>query len=108
MYIANPPVISSEPTVLQMEGVFDHSAVDIAANPISAESVFPPVSPFLFELERWLCHWTPDTPADSQVNAEVGSLISCGVTALHLLMQIFRWSPFVNTACSYPEHRWRS
>ena len=85
MYIANPPFICSEPTVLQMEGVSDHSAVDIAANPISAGSFFLPV-PHLFE--QWTSPWTPDTPAEShrpQINAEACSLISCGATALHPL-----------------------
>jgi hypothetical protein len=93
MYIATPPLICSEPTVFQMESVSDHSSVDIAANPISAGSIFLPVPPFLFG--QWTSPWIPDTPADShgpqvKVNAEAGSLISCGATALHLLTQIFR------------------
>jgi hypothetical protein len=107
MYTANPPLICSQPTVLQMERVSDHSATDMSAYPISdAGSFFLPVPPFL--VEQWTTPWTPDTPADSyrhQVNAEVGSLISCGTTALHRLTQIFRWSPFVETARSYLERR---
>jgi hypothetical protein len=72
-----------------MEGVSDHSAVDIAAKPISAGSFFLPDPPFLFE--QWTSPWTPDTPADThrpQVNAEACSLISCGTTALHPLTQV--------------------
>lgn len=107
MYTTYPPLICSERTVLQMENVSDHSAVDIAANPISAGSFCLPVSPFLFE--QWTNPSAPGTPADSyrpQINAEAGSPISCGATALHLLTQILRWSPFVNTARFNPEYRW--
>jgi hypothetical protein len=109
MYTAYPPLICSERTVLQMENVSDHSAVDIVANPISAGSFCLPAPPFLFE--QWTGPSTPGTPADSyrpQVNAEAGSPISCGataLTALHLLTQILRWSPFVNTARFYPKYR---
>ena len=87
-----------------MEGISDHSAVDISVNPISdAEGFLLPAPPFVFE--QWTSPCTPNNPgpADSpkpQVGVEVGSLISCGATALHLLTQIFRRSPFVNTACS--------
>ncbi len=80
-----------------MESVTDFSADDIATNPISdagsTDSIPFPVSPFLHE--EWLRSWTSNIPEDShtpQVNAEASSLIICGVIALHLLTQRFRWS----------------
>ena len=97
MYTDNPPLICSGLTILQMESVSDHSAVDIAANLTShGESFFPPATPLLFE--QWTSPWTPDIIADShrpQVNAQACSLPSCGATDLHLLTPIFRLSPFV-------------
>ena len=53
----------------------DHSAVDIAADPISEVESFLQLFPFLFEQRA--SPWTPDTLADShrlQVNAEVSFL----------------------------------
>lgn len=75
MYSVNPPVIFSEPTVVQMEDLSDHSVVNIAADPTSDSGIgsfFLPVPP-LFEQRR--SPWTSDTSADShgpQVNPEVG------------------------------------
>ena len=58
-----------------MMSVSDHSAVDIAADPISEVESFLQLFPFLFEQRT--SPWTLDTPAYShrpQVNAEVSSL----------------------------------
>jgi len=85
MYTDNPPLICSGLTILQMESVSDHSAVDIAANLTShGESFFPSVTPFLSE--RWTSPWTPDILADShrpQVNAQAGSLAVAQLSSVY-------------------------